>query len=318
MPSSTFRLASREDLLGYVPYGLGFHPKDSLVVVGVSPKRLELCARADASWPTREHVRQFAQALGRVRRITGLLLIGYGEVEIGVSVRAVGEALQRRGYTVLEVLRVTGNRFFCLACDECTPPEGGVFEVSASAAAAAATYAGMVARPDRASVERLVRPIGGLAAVAMSQAVDRAEKRLDQSPCQLQSEGKEAVERALTKARRGDRLDDDEVAWLSLVLQDHEVREHAWRLTDREVWQLELWLDLTRRAEPLLAAPMAALLGWCAWRQGDGALAMVAVARAQRLDPSQRLAGFVLDLLDRASPPSTVKSWPVPYCWRVL
>jgi hypothetical protein len=146
----------------------------------------------------------------------------------------------------------------------------------------------------------------------MSQAVDRAEQRLDESPCRLQQLGKEAVDDALAKARRGDRLDDDEVAWLSLVLQDTDVRDHAWRCTDREVWQLELWLDLTRRAEPQLAAPVAALLGWCAWRQGDGAMAMVAAARAQRLDPAQRLAQFVVDLLDRASPPSTVQKWPVP------
>jgi hypothetical protein len=257
-------------------------------------------------------VRQFAQALGRVRKVTAIILIGYGRPEIADPTRAVAQALDRRGYTVSELHRVTDDRFFCLTCDECTPVEGAPFEVRASAAAAAATFAGMVARPDRASVERLVRPIGGLAAVAMSQAVDRAEQRLDESPCRLQQLGKEAVDDALAKARRGDRLDDDEVAWLSLVLQDTDVRDHAWRCTDREVWQLELWLDLTRRAEPQLAAPVAALLGWCAWRQGDGAMAMVAAARAQRLDPAQRLAQFVVDLLDRASPPSTVQKWPVP------
>jgi hypothetical protein len=278
--------------------------------VGLSPKRLELCARADASWPTRQHVNQFAQALRRVRRVTAIMVLGYGGVEITDPARAVADALERRGYPVMELLRVTGDRFFCLSCDECTPPEGRLFEVSASASAAAATFAGLVARPDRAAVERLVRPIGGLAAVAMSQAVDRAQQRLDAAPCRLQQSGREAVDRAFTKARRGDRLDDDEVAWLSLVLQDNQVRDHAWRLTDSEGWQLELWLDLTRRAEPLLAAPMAALLAWCAWRQGDGALAMVATARAQRLDPAQRLAGFVADLLDRACPPSTIKRWP--------
>ncbi|WP_203914888.1 DUF4192 domain-containing protein [Rhizocola hellebori] len=312
MPSSTFRLTSREDLLGYVPYGLGFYPQESLVLVGLGQKRLELCARADASWPTRQHVSQFAQALRRIRKITAVLLLGYGGAEIADPTRAVGSALEQRGYPVMELLRVTGDRFFCLTCGECTPPEGRPFEVKASAAAAAAIFAGMVARPDRASVERLVRPIGGLAAVAMSQAVDRAGKRLDEAPCHLQQWGREAVEQALSKARHGDRLDDDEVAWLTLVLQDTEVRDHAWRLTDREVWQLELWLDLTRRAEPSLAAPLAALLSWCAWRQGDGALAMVAAARAQRLDPAQRLAQFVADLLDRASPPSTVTKWPVP------
>jgi hypothetical protein len=311
MSPSTFRLTSREDLLGYVPYGLGFYPHDSLVLVGLGRKRLELCARADASWPTRQHVSQFAQALRRIRRVTAIMLLGYGGAEIADSARAVAAALEQRGFPVMELLRVTGDRFFCLSCDECTPPEGRLFEVTTSAAAAAATFAGMVARPDRAAVERLVRPIGGLAAVAMSQAVDRASTRLDEAPCRIQQSGKEAVEQGLSKARRGDRLDDDEVAFLSLVLQDAEVRDHAWRLTDREVWQLELWLDLTRRAEPALAAPLAALLAWCAWRQGDGAVAMVAAARAQRIDPAQRLAGFVVDLLDSASPPSTVKKWPV-------
>jgi Domain of unknown function (DUF4192) len=210
-------------------------------------------------------------------------------------------------------LRVTGDRYFCLRCEEC-PASGVPFDISSSAVAAAATYAGIVVRPDRAAVEKLVKPVGGLAAIAMTQAVDRAERRLAslRDSAELIAEGKLAVDHALTLAEAGDRLDDDTAAWLSIVIADTEVRDHAWARSDNLPWQLDLWLDLTRRAEPILAAPFASLLGWCAWRQGDGVLALAALERAYRIDPAYELARLLLGALDDAQPPTVIDQWPPP------
>lgn len=306
MMPPTVRITRREDLLGYVPYALGFHPTDSIVLLGQSNRRLELSARADADQPTRETVRLMCQALSRMRHITGVFLFGYGPPLIAGPTQTVADALKSRGYAVHESLRVADGRYHCLQCDGCTSPDGEPFDITTSPAAAAATFAGMVARPSREDVEKLVKPIGGLAAVAMSQAVDRAEARLGtlRSNRHVVKEGKRVVDQALKRAKAAERLDDDEVAWLSVLLVDVGVRDHAWHRTGREDWQLEFWLDLTRRADPILAAPMATLLAWCAWRQGDGgALTMAALHRALRIDPDYALARLLFDTVYQGYPP---------------
>jgi hypothetical protein len=202
----------------------------------------------------------------------------------------------------------------------------------------------------------MVRPIGGLAAIAMAQAVDRAEIRLaalltdpgttsgdgggsgdaDESGAvgsagagesgavgsagagesgdgggdALLRAGKAAIGEAMRIAEAGGRLDDDEAAWLTVLLLDLRCRDHAWQRTDNAPWQQELWLDLTRRGEPGLLAPVATLLAWCAWRSGNGVLAGAALRRALLADPAYSLAHLLTEALDQGLPPDTIHPWP--------
>lgn len=314
MTPPTIRITRREDLLGYVPYTLGFHPADSIVLLGESGNRLTLSARTDADQPTRETIRLFCRVLARSRSVSGVFVIGYGPDIISGPTRSVADALVQRGWVVHEVLRVADGRYHCLSCDGCTAPGGERFDGSATQAATAAVVAGLVARPSRDDVRRLVNPIGGLAAMAMTQAVDRAEQRLGtlRNSAEVIEAGRRAVDEALRKAEAGEGFDDDEVAWLSVLMVDTAVRDHAWMKTDAEDWQLEFWLSLTRRSEPVLAAPMATLLGWCAWRQGDaGALTTAALQRALRIDPDYSLAQLLLDAVQEGQPPTAIAEWPL-------
>ncbi len=56
---------------------------------------------------------------------------------------------------------------------------------------------------------------------------------------------------------------------------------------------------------PLACAPLS-LLGWHSWARGEGALARVAVERALAEDPTYRLAGLLLRVLDNAIAPDWV------------
>src|SRR5262249_61645368 len=72
----------------------------------------------------------------------------------------------------------------------------------------------------------------------------------------------------------------------------------------------ELWRDVPRRARADLVAAPATLLGYAAWRYGDGALARVAIERALDADSGYSLAHLLGEALDRALPPSLLDEEP--------
>jgi hypothetical protein len=223
---------------------------------------------------------------------------------------------------VAAAIRVTDDRCFCALGDGCIPDEGMPVEAGSSRVAAEATYHGLAALPDRAAVARRVEPVGALQAIAMAQAVDRAETRLAElvaaaTPLSdpragrvLHRAGLLAVDEALDCARAGRTLDDDGLAWLTLLLESLAVRDHAWESTDHEDWQLRFWLDATRRAHPDLVAAPASLLAFAAWRAGEGPLASVALDRALGSNPHYGLALLIRDAIQRGIGPEAIGPWP--------
>ena len=318
-------LHSVADVLAIVPYLIGFHPTDSIVVVALSGRRVVFAARGDLP-PARSTAAQrrelaacFAGVVDR-QDAAGIVLVGYGEADRVVpSVRAVGDALAATGLAILDEVRVAGDRYWCLLCDdpECCPPEGIGFDPVTSEVAAAATYAGQVALPDRAALARQVAPLEGPATESMRRATLLADGRLerllaaaDESDLlgakALRIAGADAVHDAMESSRHGGRLNDDEIAWLGLLLGHLSVRDHAWRNLTTDDWQLSLWIDVVRRVQPDRVAPCASLLAFAAWRAGRGALAAVALDRALRAEPTYSMA-LLLDQAVRAGiPPSAL------------
>ncbi|HYN98030.1 MAG TPA: DUF4192 domain-containing protein, partial [Pilimelia sp.] len=171
-PDPAARLTVRDpaDLLAAVPYVLGFHPRDSLVVVAVRERRVTFAVRADLPAPAAAPVELAAAARGIATTVagqgaTGATVIGYGEPErLAPVVAPVRTELERRGVPVLEALRATAGRFWSYLCEDpaCCPAGGTAYDLAASPVTAAATYAGQVALPDRAALAALVAPVGGL------------------------------------------------------------------------------------------------------------------------------------------------------------
>ncbi|MFG3422241.1 DUF4192 domain-containing protein [Micromonospora sp. NPDC049460] len=321
------RLAVRSpaDLIAAVPYLLGFHPADSVVVVAMRGRRITFAARADLPDLADPHdpARHLAGVIARQGAETATVL-GYGPAaRVTPAVDAVRAALAVAGLPVLDALRVTEGRYWSYVCTEpeCCPPEGTRFDAGASEVSAAAVFAGQVALPDRAALVAQVAPVDGPGRVAMRRAAVRAERRLaallDKTPPAelrdgraVRAAGVAAVRGALRRHRRGQRLGDDEVAWLSLLLTHVTVRDHAWERTDGRDEDIALWTDVLRRAEPELIAAPAALLAFAAWRAGQGALAAVALERGLAEHPDHSLALLLDDLLRRGVPPSALDGWP--------
>jgi Domain of unknown function (DUF4192) len=68
-----------------------------------------------------------------------------------------------------------------------------------------------------------------------------------------------------------------------------------------------LWTDVVRRAQPGYVAAPAALLAFVAWQSGDGALANVALDRAQADDPRYSMAALLRQVISAGAPPSLAR-----------
>jgi hypothetical protein len=308
-------LRTPTDVLAAVPYLLGFHPSDSVVVIGLRRTRVVFNVRADLPVPGTD-ASVLAGQLADVLTVQGAeraLVVGYGDAgRVTRAVLAVGEALQDRGVAVCELLRVADGRYWSYLCasPECCPAEGTPYDTAGTEIAAAATFAGRVVLPDRSTLERVLDPPVDLA--TLEAATDEAAAVL---AGEVRKGGRRRVARralgaALRAYRAGDRLDGGALARLVVLVAELDVRDLAWQriLTDGDDLDphVDLWRDATRHARPDLAAAPATLLAVAAWRAGDGALAWVALDRAFAIDPAYSLARLLAEALTHALPPSVM------------
>ncbi|WP_432983440.1 DUF4192 domain-containing protein [Dactylosporangium sp. CA-233914] len=327
--ASRLRLRGPAELLSAMPYLMGFHPTDSLVALGLRGSGLHLQLRGDlpddhdAAAVLAEH---YASLFGR-NGIDGAILVGYGPpARAEPFLRTVGDALTARGITLLDMLRTHERRYWSLLCEvpNCCPPEGRSFEPESSVAAAEATFAGLVAYPDRDTVAEGFAGPTGPALEAMQEAANRANLRVlrltaDRDPAAVRaallSAGRAAVDAALACYAAGDRLPDDDLAWLQVLLHVIGVRDRAWERLDRDARHPDgtvaeahrrLWTDLVCRGEPCSVAPAATLLSYLSWRTGNGLHASIALDRALDADPGYSAAGLMAEILGRGLSPSQV------------
>ena len=355
------RLNDPADVLAAVPYLIGYHPTDCVVMLALRGKSLVLTLRTDlfepdeltpdeltpdeltpdelapgSSEPSGSEPGLSGEVLdaaaadvlrGVPADVTGAVLVGYGSADrVEPTILGLERALKAAGIRVVEALRCSDGRYWSYLCrnPRCCPVDGVPFDPSKSPVAATAIFAGQAALPDRDAYEAQVAPIGGLARLSIRQATDRAGDRLIALISRAESEadagqimlreGRAAIEEAIQRYADGGRLDDDEAAWLSLLLVSIPVRDLAWERITGEPETLalhrDIWLDLTRRVEPDLVPAPGSLFAFAAWRTGDGPLARIAVERVLDEDPTYGLANIVRTALDRRLPPSVADGFP--------
>ncbi|WP_027934919.1 DUF4192 domain-containing protein [Amycolatopsis thermoflava] len=121
------------------------------------------------------------------------------------------------------------------------------------------------------------------------------------------------VRAALARAVAGDfDLSDEDVVSLAMALSDLTVRDRCLTTADPPgeppaTAAERLWLELVRRTPMPERAEPAVLLGYSAYRRGDGVLAALAFDNALAAHPGHRLAELLRICLSHQLPPETLR-----------
>lgn len=314
------RVNGPSDLIDAVPFLLGFHPADSLVLVGMSAGRVIVTARLDLDGITNSA--QLSTTVAAISRggadeLVGLIFDERADpapLPWRQLAQLVADHGDERGVRATDVLLVGRTRWWSYLCTDaqCCPAEGRPLNSDASAVSAAATFAGLVALPDRASVEALLTPLPQARRDALRQGLDDAEQAVVRGIVEGRgARDQRSVKRALfAMARVSDAsgwqggVDDSNATRFGVALTSYPVRDAAWVAIDNK--RLDgrgLWRELARRLPGRYAAAPWFLFGWANWRAGDGALAGMAAERALESDPGYSAADLLLAALSHGIDP---------------
>jgi hypothetical protein len=287
---------SIDDLIGLVPYLLGFHPEESLVVIVIEGGRVEVTARVDlAAVSGRGSPEALVSRLFDRYPAAGAWFIAYtGDDELAWDVLGSCAALggQVRVQRLLQVGPDTWRS------DEPDGPTGPI-GCQVPPVAAEAAVLGLPVRPSRRA---LAAGIAGPPEGEVEDLVARfraAEIALDR----LGARGRRRLLRRLLVASVP--LDRDDCVRLALLVQYEEAQVRVLRLLSVATAekQLALWTRIVRHTLPAHRPAVLGLLGMSAWQNGDGALAMVCLEQVDRLDPLEPIAALLDWLNEEVVPP---------------
>lgn len=224
-PVAQVSLRGPGQLADALPYLLGFHPDDSIVIVAAHGERSRFGGRIRVGIPAEPsewealagHLAQCLQDGSAVRgaRPDGAVVYVCQDPAEGETARAVAERLRplaqllrtacgEREMPVFEALCLSGGRYWSYCCPdpECCPREGTALQTGGtSAMAAAAVYAGIRVSGSLKEMAARLTPLGPPSAAEQERALDTAAAAL--VPRMLAAEGRTAVRaRTIVLARR--------------------------------------------------------------------------------------------------------------------
>src|SRR5664280_193458 len=220
--TTTIHLSGPADVLTVLPYQLGFHPHECLVVVSLHGTRMGLVQRIDL--PPPEHLGDAVAAMIvplRQDNPRAVLLIGFEgcEGESRAILDEMADACLAHGVEVADRLVVRGGRWFDLDCVQSCCPSEGLPLPAPSAVPAVAEFVGreICPLPDRTALAGLLEPNSSLQSREVSRlAKESLERRLEAT-----DDGETGVSRR--KMLNGFRA--SELALWSLVLCDKDDAE---------------------------------------------------------------------------------------------
>lgn len=286
------QISSPRELLATIPHMLGFHPSNSVVVVAFDADEVVAAVRADIDVVRTAMISPLFTSLVDVEE--AFLAVVYFAESADAATDWQDEISQMIQHPVLDTLLVTGTHWRSLLCDdvECCPVEGHLLDNDASALDAFMVFNGSAPFGSREELVSSLRPrdMDEVAIRSVAKAFVQAEHQV------AAIEHRNLID-LLTSNRE---IDLTEFGRLCIAISDFHIRDGLLRSAYddphlRSVLKIALHSHL-HAAPDEFVAPAATVLAGCAWLDGNGVLANVAVARALEVDPDYSLA----QLLDRA------------------
>lgn len=299
-------LTSPHDLLAAIPFLIGYHPSNSLVLVALNTDSVDqdavgMAMRVDLPVDLSGESYDLLASHFTREKAAGALLVAYTPAEsaAGESVLInASAALMRAGIEIRESLLVQSGRFRSLLCIDsvCCPPEGSpVPEIDSSRIAAEHVIAGHPM--PFATVGELIHSIAALPSAAHESWLSEVNQftiAIDAKELNhLQRDGATAVIDLAGEYQIGRGAEDRElVARVIGRMSDIQVRDFALGSHSLEsadsYWRM--WRDLLVIAPNGFVAPIASVFAALAYERGEGALAQRALDRALADNPHYSLA----------------------------
>ena len=307
-------LTSPHDLLAAVPFMVGYHPKDSLVVMALRDAKVSMAMRVD--FPDSESIASVsATVAGHLARELAdeAIIVGYLPIDVTESdpLEIVRSIIALQGISVKECIVVRGGRFRSNLCAdlECCPPEGNLIpEILDSRVTAEQVAAGNPL--PYLDLDEMKRSISALPIdkelVRLIQGIEEIDYAGDDVTAH-QREGANAInEMAIAFSKEQKIEDKSDVALVLVRLLDLQVRDYAMGMTTEEtsdqLW--DMWRYLLRLAPQGYVAPVAVIFATMSYERGDGALAQRALDRAMEDAPGYQMAKLLRRTFAAGWPPS--------------
>lgn len=289
------------DLLSAVPFLVGYHPENSLVLISVKDDALAMAMRVDmpegaliagASELLASHLKRDEAESG--------LVVAYVNAENTNAESVlfeVADAVRALDIEVREVLLVRANRWRSLICSDlsCCPIDGNEMPDFGSARITAEQVAQGKVLPFNDSAE-LVASLESNELSTETEFVELVKSLHDKlvppfGSGARQREGANALCEWKAQLEAGQTIPKELKALVIASLQDIQVRDYALGLFDDDAEMAKSgYCDLMKSAPVDFVAPLASLASAYAYENGEGALAHRLLDRAIEENPEYSLA----------------------------
>lgn len=308
-------LTSPHDLLAAIPFLIGYHPENSLVLVALKDDTVGMALRVDM--PTDIAPESYDLLASHFQReaADAALVVAYVDSQTDPEpvVINTSAALLRAGISIKESLIVSDGRYRSMLChdSECCPPIGSpIPDIDSSRIAAEHVIAGHPM--PFANVSGLVQSIAALP-TAMEERWQREVQTFwvesdSENLLDLQRDGATAVIDLAGEYTQGRGAEDRELtARVIGRISDIQVRDFALGSHNAETadayWQM--WRELLLIAPRGFVAPIASIFAALAYERGEGALAHKALDRALADDDRYSLALLLRRVFTAGWPPQS-------------
>lgn len=295
------------DLLAIPVIMLGFHPRESCVVLGVRASRVEFCARMDLDWFTTgftfgDVAEQLDHAISRCEGCSVAVLAYSNDPEAAVI--AVEELVGVIGEEdVAEVLVTDGDRFWYVEMGILLPPEGVSYSYASSNFAAQAVYSGVNVTPCRDDAVAEVQPPAESDEPGLEETVAASTLRLHALT------GEHRWKLLARHMDNPEPLGTEAVDFAVLLQEEEHFAEVMAQLNADTAPRLRRRLAEARRASSAaIAANVVALLALACWLDGEGAQQSDCLTQLEALEPHHPLMRILRQMHKEAIPPRNWKA----------